>query len=281
MFLIFKLLLLLWYTCNSVQPLCIHKKGSFLNNSNSFINNELNNYYGDKRLLELLKYNKKGDFKCIYCYEKANTREHIPSKIFLNEPYSNNLAILPACFNCNNSYSENEQYLACLIDYVQYKLYNLKTVKRDKIKKAFTSRPHIKNQLEESTIYLDNGKLHYIEYNHNKIKDILLKLAIGHATYSLSKIYFEEPNMINYKFFTELSNEEVNNFNEEILCDISPEIGSRSFDNIAFINGNIPLVTWNIVQYNQYRYLVYESKTSTNVKIVIGEFFYSEVIWTN
>jgi len=54
---------------------------------------------------------KKSDFKCIYCYEKANTREHIPSKIFLNEPYSNNLAILPACFNCNNSYSENEQYL--------------------------------------------------------------------------------------------------------------------------------------------------------------------------
>jgi len=41
------------------------------------------------------------------------------------------------------------------------------------------------------------------------------------------------------------------------------------------------IVTWNIVQDNQYRYLVYESKTSTNVRIVIGEFFYSEIIWTN
>jgi ribosomal protein S4 len=61
---------------------------------------------------------------------------NIPSKIFLNEPYSNNLAILPACFNCNNSYSDKEQYLACLIDYLQYKLYNLETVQRSKIQKT-------------------------------------------------------------------------------------------------------------------------------------------------
>ena len=115
-----------------------------------FIDNDLNNYFGDARILELLKYNKKGQFKCIYCYEDANSREHIPSKIFLNEPYETNLAILPSCISCNNSYSEDEQYLACLIDYVQYKLHNLETVKRSKIQKTFETRPHIKNEFEKS-----------------------------------------------------------------------------------------------------------------------------------
>lgn len=249
--------------------------------NNNFIDNELDNYYGDKRLLELLKYNKKGDFKCVYCYEKADTREHIPSKIFLNEPYSNNLAILPACFNCNNSYSDKEQYLACLIDYLQYKLYNLETVQRSKIQKTFISKPHIKDELEKSTIYANDGKLNYIEYNHDKIQAILLKLSIGHATYSLSRIHLDKPDIINYKFLPELSDEELHNFNSEVMCDVSPEIGARSFDNIVITNDGIPIVTWNIVQDNQYKFLAYESKTSMNIRIVIGEFLYAEVIWNN
>ena len=137
-----------------------------------FIDNDLNDYFGDARILEFLKYNKKGQFKCIYCYKQADSREHIPSKIFLNEPYATNLAILPSCTNCNNSYSENEQYLACLIDYVQYKLSNLETVKRSKIQKTFEARPHIKNEFENSTKYTDDGNLEYIEFNHDKIENI-------------------------------------------------------------------------------------------------------------
>ena len=41
---------------------------------------------------------------CIYCGKPATTREHIPSKAFLIEPYPEDLATLPACFECNNGF---------------------------------------------------------------------------------------------------------------------------------------------------------------------------------
>ena len=244
-----------------------------------FVDNELNNYYGDIRILEFLKYDKKGDFKCVYCGEKADSREHIPSKVFLNEPFTTNLAILPSCKKCNNSYSENEQYLACLIDYVQYKMDNLKAVKRSKIQKTFDVRANIESEFENSTKYTLTGNVEYIEYNDDKIKNIVLKLSIGHATYSLSAMHLAEPNIINYKFFPELTQEELDNFNSEPIYNISPEIGSRGAVYVSLSENGLAITTWNIIQDSQYRFLVFQNKYTTTVRIVIGEYFYSEVIW--
>jgi hypothetical protein len=50
---------------------------------------------------------------------------------------------------------------------------------------------------------------------------------------------------------------------------------------IAITNDGMPIIPWNIVQEGQYRFLAFESKNSMNIRIVIGEFFYSEIIWNN
>jgi hypothetical protein len=162
-----------------------------------------------------------------------------------------------------------------------YKINNLKAVKRSKIQKAFNARPHIQNQFEESTKYNTNGDIESIEINDDKIKNILLKLSIGHATYSLSSIHLGEPSVINYKFLPQLTKEEMDNFNLEPICDVLPEIGSRGATYVSILNDGIPLTTWNIIQDNQYRFLAFNDKNSTTIRIVIGEYFYSEVIWDN
>jgi hypothetical protein len=69
-------------------------------------------YYGDYRLQNRVVYSKGHDMKCIYCGESANTREHVPSKVFLSRPYPENLPTVPACFDCNNSFSEDELFLS-------------------------------------------------------------------------------------------------------------------------------------------------------------------------
>ena len=53
---------------------------------------------------------------CIYCGGLPETREHVPSKIFLDEPYPSHLHLVEACTKCNLAYSLDEEYLACLID---------------------------------------------------------------------------------------------------------------------------------------------------------------------
>ena len=61
---------------------------------------------------------------CIYCGSPATTREHIPSKAFLVDPYPENLPTIPACFECNNGYSEDEKYLACFLDVLKSQVYD-------------------------------------------------------------------------------------------------------------------------------------------------------------
>jgi len=248
---------------------------------NIFMDNDLSSYYGDSRLLDLLKYNKTGEFRCVYCHEKAETREHIPSKIYLDAPYPDNVAVLPACYECNNSYSSAEQYLGCLIDYVEYKLNKSESVRRDKIKKAFNSRPNLKKEFEKSTVYKDNGQIDYIEFDVDKVKKTILKLGIGHAVYSLSELCLDPPKIISYKFLPELTEEELNNFNSGVLLDIIPEIGSRGATNMTITTDGTPVETWKIVQENQYRYLAYIERENITVRIVIGEYFYAEIIWNN
>ena len=60
---------------------------------------------------------------CIYCGKPATTREHTPSKAFLLEPYPENLPTIPACFECNNGYSEDENYVSCFLDVLKSYVY--------------------------------------------------------------------------------------------------------------------------------------------------------------
>ena len=62
-------------------------------------------------------FSRKGLHFCIYCGKPSNTREHCPSKVFLEKPYPDDLPVLPACFECNNSFSSDELYTKMYIKY--------------------------------------------------------------------------------------------------------------------------------------------------------------------
>lgn len=241
--------------------------------------NNLKNYYGDERLLPYIKYNKKDNFICIYCPNEADSREHLPSKTFLDEPYPSELSIVPSCKQCNKSYSDNEQYLACLIDYVEYKSNNLEEPRRDKIKTTFQSRPNLKKILEKETEYNENDDLNCINYNIEKVEEIILKLSIGHAAYELNAIYLGEPKAVEHKFLIDLTEEEYDNFNSSVIMEVIPEIGSRAATEVHYTSDGLPIYIWQVVQDKQYRFLAFHYADTTRVRIVIGEFLYAQVIW--
>ena len=53
---------------------------------------------------------------CVYCSGSTETRDHIPSRVLLDEPYPENLLVIPACGSCNESFSLDEEYVACLVE---------------------------------------------------------------------------------------------------------------------------------------------------------------------
>lgn len=55
---------------------------------------------------------------CVYCSGPFETRDHVPSKCLLEQPYPPNLPIVECCESCNQSFSKDEQYFVCLIESV-------------------------------------------------------------------------------------------------------------------------------------------------------------------
>ncbi|MBI5804556.1 hypothetical protein HZA73_00770 [candidate division TA06 bacterium] len=47
---------------------------------------------------------------CIYCGKPATTSDHLPPKCFFPKPYPPNLVTVPCCFECNKSFSTDEDY---------------------------------------------------------------------------------------------------------------------------------------------------------------------------
>ncbi len=50
------------------------------------------------------------DNLCTYCNQLATTRDHIPPKLLFSRPRPSNLATVPACLQCNQSFSADDEY---------------------------------------------------------------------------------------------------------------------------------------------------------------------------
>lgn len=55
---------------------------------------------------------------CVYCGAYGNTMDHVTSKVILDAPLPENLHKIPcrAVFECNQSFSTDEEYFACLME---------------------------------------------------------------------------------------------------------------------------------------------------------------------
>jgi hypothetical protein len=110
-----------------------------------------------------------------------------------------------------------------------------------------------------------------------RLKNILYKLASGHILYHNNNPKYELPATINWFFLSSLSINERYAYEQEILVEVYPEVGSRT---IIMMNlcGNA-YYQWVITQEGVYRYLVAETGNSQVVKIVFNEFLACEVLW--
>ncbi|HET8774378.1 MAG TPA: hypothetical protein VFP80_11320, partial [Thermoanaerobaculia bacterium] len=53
---------------------------------------------------------------CAGCGGAPETRDHVPSKVLLDEPYPENLPVVGVCASCNQGVSLDEEYTACVIE---------------------------------------------------------------------------------------------------------------------------------------------------------------------
>lgn len=217
---------------------------------------------------------------CVHCGAADETRDHSPSKVFLDEPFPENLPFSPACLICNNRASKDEEYLACLLECVLVGDVIPSMFHREKIANCLRRSPALVESLRQARNQL-NGRIRWA-YDEDRVRAVIMKLARGHIAYELSEPRIDEPSSIWFKPICEMGDEERESFEhgeDDASLAIWPEVGSRAMQRILVTGiGGTMEDEWLHVQAGRYRYQV-SWVGQAKVKIVIREYLACEVTW--
>ncbi len=217
---------------------------------------------------------------CIYCGNRADTREHIPSKVLLSEPYPENLPTIPACFECNNGFSADEEYFVSFLETLKSAIYVDYSIS-DHIVKIFNHTPALQ-EMVTSSIHLEN-KTVFFSYDEIRFKRVINKLAVCHAGYEFDHVDFNDPISTKISFIFNMTPEDISEFTAPEIMNCVPEISSRFTSNYCIIqnidNGEAYLLNdWIVVQEGRYQYYVYlNTHGGVSIKMIILDFLYCQV----
>jgi len=217
---------------------------------------------------------------CVYCGGvESLTRDHVPSKVLLDEPFPDNLPVVPACDACNQSFSSDELYFACVLESVVSggELSRM----RPRIARRLKDMPDLRARVEASRVRSADGRLiHQVEVQ--RVRSVLLKLARGHVAYELSEPHAEDPAHVRFSPIEDWTDSEMKAFitpPTSQAAQVWPEIGSRAFILRAAGNPAVASASWFVVQHGRYQYMAEVGRAGTLVRMLIRDYLAAEVIW--
>jgi len=216
---------------------------------------------------------------CVYCGGTANTRDHVPSKVLLDEPFPENIHNVPCCYDCNQGFSTDEEYFACIVECLTHNSVGIEDLSRPKIKRILSSKSHLYRKIVDSVREIDKERI--FEIDDLAFRKILLKLARGHAAFEISEPQLSDPYSLIYKSVQSMTVEENKSFFSLLELEKYPEVGSRLMQQIAFDPNNIPFSIWVSVQDDNYAYMINSGFTQLTVRLLIANFIVAEIIWKN
>lgn len=224
--------------------------------------------YGDERVLAY----------CTFCGDgRTETRDHCPSRVLLDEPFPENLPVVPSCRRCNARFSQDEEYLACLISCVLAGTTVPSKIFRPKIQRILSGSPALRARIEASRVESD-GKIIF-NPEQQRVSTVITKLAQGHALYELHEPQLDQPKSVAIRAFNCMTEAEIEAF--ESPCsegvNVWPEVGSRAIQHLLLI-GTSPEYPWHNVQTGMYRFHA-SVDAGVSIRIVIQEYLACHVRW--
>lgn len=227
-----------------------------------------NNLFVDQRFSRL----------CVYCGSQPSTRDHVPSKVLLDEPFPADLPVVEACEACNNGFSPDEVYVACFVECVIVGSVSLIAVSREKVRRILGDRPALASLIATSRQENQSGNVLW-KPDLARICNVVLKLARGHAAYESGEPQLDEPQSLSLIPLHAMSAGQRKSFETPAVELGWPEIGSRAFVRALVLGSRVFTHDgWEVVQPGRYRYLVCHSGPIA-VRLVLSEYLACEVSW--
>src|SRR5205807_2499479 len=112
-------------------------------------------------------------------------------------PLPANVPVVDACESCNGSFSQDEEYVACLVECVLCGESDASKVTRPKIKRKLSEHPLLAARLTESRSRDKSGAIVW-QPDIDSVRNVILKLARGHIAFELSLPRLDEPEAIGF-----------------------------------------------------------------------------------
>ncbi len=225
-------------------------------------------------------YDQRQDDFCVYCgntFKESKTKDHVPSKIILDEPYTENLPNVNCCYECNQSFSTNELYFSCITEYLICQSVDIESFQREKIIQILLQKPHIRREIERKLIIKDN--LLFYPFDDVKFLTVIRKLLLGHLSFEFSLTTINQLETVEVKLIKEFTEEQFQQFKGTQTIEVVPEVGSRAMG--AFLTDGFHLKNvWKVVQKDFYEYLVEQNAYEYTVKIIIRNSILIKGVWS-
>jgi hypothetical protein len=216
---------------------------------------------------------------CVFCGAEPTTREHVASRVLLDDPLPDDLPTVRSCHDCNSNFSRHEEYLACLIDCVISGSTDPARVGRQKTKAILRHSPALAARIADGRT---NDAVATILWRpeEDRVRKVVLKLARAHAAHHYSEPWLDEPEHIIAAPMMLLSAGQRKTFENIPEPQSWPEIGSRAFISMAVVANEVCATEsgWTVLQSGRYRFAISQAGR-TVVRIVLSEFLACEVAW--
>lgn len=216
---------------------------------------------------------------CVHCGGPNETRDHGPSVVFLDDPLPADLPACPSCEQCNQGFSEDEAYLAALLECVIAGGADPSKIQRPKIAALMRNRRRLVEELAATRSNHDGQVV--FNPDEARVRKVILKLARCHVAFELNQPRTDEPERMWWRPLMQMTADEREKFENPTTGDLAgwPEIGSRAMSRMLVFDGEVfgddP---WLEVQARRYRYRVDEAD-GFQVRMVIRDYLACEVVW--
>lgn len=211
---------------------------------------------------------------CLYCGGDPDSREHVPSRFLLDEPYPENLPIVGACHTCNSAFSRDEEYLACAVAVALAGSADPSRIGREKVQRRLTDRPALAARLSAALQQNEDGTA--LDIETKRVRNVITKLARGHVLFELGEPTLDDPATVAFAPLHLLSPDARQQFEVPPTAKLWPPPGSRAMLQLiqTWPAGQ---QSWIVVQPERYRYVV--SAGPLFVRLVLSEYLGCEVTW--
>lgn len=223
---------------------------------------------------------------CIHCggilADLVTTEDHVPTQSFLRKPRPHHLPKVATCFDCNNGFSKDEQYVGAFLSCVVSGTTEPEKQFNESAASALRKSPALRSMIDQSRTerFTESGEAQIIWMpDIDRVNRVVVKNARGHAFFELGEPMMSEPDSVwayPISLLTPDQRAEFEGENEVGGFAVWPEVGSKMMTRL--MTGQDLDGSWVIVQDDIYRYEV-NFDAGVRVRTVIFDYLATEVRW--